>query len=524
MFGKKRFGSWVILTEIAVFALVMLLAIPGLAGDNGNEKPWYTGFMPILILLGVVAFVIWRLPKIKEERPGQLAHLEVDGYCARRAFNWLLLGASYAFLYWGRYNLNVAYTFIGGEEMVKNFNQVFYVGAAVYGVSFLINGPLTDRFGGRFSILIGCLGASIANLLMGVACWMNQTEQMSANSLFRSLIILYSINMYFQSYGAVAIVKANSTWFHVRERGVFGAVFGILIALGIYFAYDWTSDIIKKLGMPISWAFYAPAAALATAFILDLFWVRNRPSEAGFNDFNTEDASAYEKGPRLGPVAVFKIMLGSGVVMTIACVEFCSGFLRQAIMQQYRFFAKLTGESDSFVYDNWGLLLCCAGILGGVFAGTISDRVFHSRRPPVAAVLYIGMLFGSVGMCFLLGSSALGWLIIFMSLCVIGVHGMLSGTATQDFGGTKNVGICVGIIDGFVYAGTAAQSWLYTRTLPQGEVAGADNPANWWFWPIAMVPIALIGLILAYKARNAKPKSHVEREKEAQEAKAKQGG
>ena len=34
----------------------------------------------------------------------------------------------------------------------------------------------------------------------------------------------------------------------------------------------------------------------------------------------------------------------------------------------------------------------------------------------------------------------LGWTVIFMSLCVIGVHGMLSGTASMDFGGKKNAG------------------------------------------------------------------------------------
>ena len=174
-------------------------------------------------------------------------------------------------------------------------------------------------------------------------------------------------------------------------------------------------------------------------------------------------------------------------------------------MQLYRLFAKSTGGSDSFVYDNWGMLLCVAGIMGGVFAGTISDHVFGSRRGPVAAVLYVGMFIGSVVMCFLLGYPALGWLVIFMSLCVIGVHGMLSGTASMDFGGTRNVGIAVGIIDGFVYAGTAFQAILYANVLPKGGEHAAD-PANWFYWPVAMVPIALIGLLLSYRIRNAKPK------------------
>ena len=31
----------------------------------------------------------------------------------------------------------------------------------------------------------------------------------------------------------------------------------------------------------------------------------------------------------------------------------------------------------------------------------------------------------------------LGFIVVFMSLCVIGVHGMLSGTSTMDFGGRR---------------------------------------------------------------------------------------
>jgi hypothetical protein len=61
------------------------------------------------------------------------------------------------------------------------------------------------------------------------------------------LAILYSLDMYFQSFGAVSIVKVNAAWFHVRERGVQGGVFGILISLGIYFGYDWSRAIAKGM-------------------------------------------------------------------------------------------------------------------------------------------------------------------------------------------------------------------------------------------------------------------------------------
>jgi OPA family glycerol-3-phosphate transporter-like MFS transporter len=73
----------------------------------------------------------------------------------------------------------------------------------------------------------------------------------------------------------------------------------------------------------------------------------------------------------------------------------------------------------------------------------------------------------------------------------------------MDFGGKKNVGTAVGIIDGMVYLGTGAQSLYYGMTLPNGD--DAKNPANWHAWPTAMIPVALIGLVLAARLWNAKP-------------------
>jgi OPA family glycerol-3-phosphate transporter-like MFS transporter len=118
------------------------------------------------------------------------------------------------------------------------------------------------------------------------------------------------------------------------------------------------------------------------------------------------------------------------------------------------------------------------------------------------------MLVGSIAMVTVLGSPVLGGLVIVMSMCVIGVHGMLSGTASMDFGGTKNVGIAVGIIDGFVYGGTAAQAILYANILPAGGPEAADV-SNWTGWPIAMIPVAVVGLVLASRVWNAKPKPRV---------------
>lgn len=493
--------------------------------DRMKNVPFVGEFLPILILLVVVGIVIGRLPRVDL---GEHAHTKEFRW--RRITNWLPLGLTYAFLYMGRYNLKISkFAFEemsagdGGVLMGNDdFGWIFMVGTYVYGFSFLINGPLTDRFGGRFSILVGAAGAAVANVLMGLGAWTLLNDgpghEVVAKNFTAIYSVLYAVNMYFQSFGAVAIVKVNAPWFHVRERGVFGAIFGILISLGIYFAYDIGDLILESEALGLTWVFFMPALLLAIFWVIDFVHVRNSPGEAGLIDFDTKDASSGDDGAQRGAVDVFKMMLRNPIILTIAGIEFCSGFLRQAIMQWYRTFAKQTDGAlelkGDFVYENWGMLLCCAGILGGVFAGTLSDHLFKSRRGPVAAVLYGIMFIGSLFLVWGYQQWYVGWVVLFMSMAVIGVHGMLSGTASMDFGGRKNVGVAVGIIDGFVYMGTAIMSMTYAIVLPKEEldpsgaiVGPATDPDNWRAWPMAMVPLALLGLLLATRVWNATPQS-----------------
>ena len=520
---------------LITFLIASLIPAVAFAAEAAEKSPFVKSLQElaaILILLATVMFVVARLPKNKS-----ISH--APAYERRRRWNWLALGFIYAFLYMGRYNLTVSKYEFGKLNLMDtgDFGVIFGIGTLVYAFAFLINGPLTDRFGARLSILTGAGGAIVANILLGIvsleavrsggaigpmggvanaiaepffhafvglrAFFGISSGNTTASPLLPALSILYAVNMYFQAFGAVAIVKGNAPWFHVDERGVFGGIFGILISLGVYFAYDWNGLLLHVFKGQIQLVFFVPAAILAVVFLIGLVVIRNSPAEAGFRNFLTGDATAGEDDKPSNPIRVFAMMFKNPIIMTIAAIEFCSGFLRQAIMQWGYVYGKATGLKEIFVMQHWGLLLCCAGILGGMFAGTISDHLFESRRAPVAAVLYAGMVAGSLIMCLLIGNTMLMWVIILMSLAIIGVHGMLSGTMSMDFGGAKNAGIAVGIIDGAVYLGTAAMSFLYAWRLPEGDKA--KDSANWSEWPLWMIPLAVIGLVLAYCIRNAKP-------------------
>ena len=486
---RSRAGGWL------AIAAAMSWSSAALAAGEASSPSYLQKIGPILLLLVVVAFTVWRLPKV------DVGHSEA--YKRRRILNWLPLGLSYAFLYFGRYNLSAIVDLLEKQEILTKaqYGDIDGIGAWVYGFAFLINGPLADRFGGRATMIVGTAGSALCNAVMAFTMSQALSGAWDHDEVIRALTWSNAINMYFQSFGAVSIVKVNAPWFHVRERGVLGGLFGILISLGLYFAYDWSLALAKNYGFVVP--FSAPAAVLALASVAVALLIRDTPGQAGYPDFDTGDATSGQVG-RTPVIEVAKRMLSQRVVLIIIAIEFCSGFLRQGVMKWFRTYARAMGATDSFVYINWGMLLCCAGILGGVFAGFISDHVFHSRRGPVATVLYGGMLLGAIVGLFTLGTTQLGWAVIFMSLCVIGVHGMLSGTASMDFGGSKNAGVVTGIIDGFVYLGSGTQAFFYGRYLPSGDLA--KDPANWSIWPGAMIPVVIVGLLLCSSVWNAKPK------------------
>ena len=91
----------------------------------------------------------------------------------------------------------------------------------------------------------------------------------------------------------------------------------------------------------------------------------------------------------------------------------------------------------------------------------------------------------------------LGALAFFISLCVIGSHGLLSGTATMDFGGKKGTATAVGVIDGAVYLGTGIQSFAL----------GYLTSKDWSLWPVFLLPFAVIGFYFCTRIWHAKPRS-----------------
>lgn len=450
--------------------------------------------------------------------------LRHDGWFLHRRFiNWFPLGMTYSFLYMGRYNLAVAKNAFGSRMSNEEFGLIFAAGTLTYAFSFLVNGPLVDKIGGKRGILIAALGAAAANGALGTVTWLALSNRLQVH-LLAVFSLLYALNMYFQSYGAVSIIKVKAHWFHVRERGVFGAIFGTLISFGVYFAFDWGQAIINftKTEPPATnsrlaalihhlfvrpgtrvdatWSiFLVPAVILAGWALLDIWLIKDTPEEAGFPHLDPHDASSGKMHETYTTADLLKMVFFNRLMLMFAGVELTAGVLRNGIMQWYTIFAhEVRQPGAEMIATHWGLLLCIFGIVGGFVGGLISDKFFQSRRGPPATIFCALMFFMAILMAlslfshpFLVGVAAL-----LVVAAVTGVHSLMSGTAAADFGGRKATATCSGITDGFVYLGSGLQSigvgFLVTRY-------------GWNWWPGFLTPFALIGGFIAWRAWNELP-------------------
>jgi OPA family glycerol-3-phosphate transporter-like MFS transporter len=74
-------------------------------------------------------------------------------------------------------------------------------------------------------------------------------------------------------------------------------------------------------------------------------------------------------------------------------------------------------------------------------------------------------------------------------MAVIGVHSIMSGTATADFGGKKAAATATGIADAFSKLGSAIQAFA----------VGILATKSWSYWPMFLFPFTIVGLVFAIR-------------------------
>ena len=415
----------------------------------------------------------------------------------RRAVNWLTLGLTYSAMYMGRYNLSFA-----NKSLSTNYGwdktqigAIISAALTIYGLSAMFNGPLADRLGGRKAMLIGATGTVVFNFLFGLGAYLGFLG--TGTLLLGYFATVWSLNSYFQSYSALALIKVNASWFHISERGVFSAIFGSMIQSGRALIFFIGGVLVSIL--PWQWVFFVPAMVVAIMAFLTFKFVHNAPEDCGLAPLDVQDASSGDT-EAVSVKYVMKKVFTNPVMLTIAFAEFCTGFVRHGFEQWFpRYMQEVQHlPLESGVFQKGAGAVVIAGIFGAIFAGTISDWVFKGRRTPVALVGYVLQVICLAVVWKAPSITAVILAFVVNSFAISIVHSMLSGTASMDFGGKKAAATAAGLFGGMQYIGGAAvgvgMGWMLEHW-------------GWGTWGPSMIGFSAMGALLMFLLRNARPKT-----------------
>lgn len=184
----------------------------------------------------------------------------------------------YLFFYTGRHNFGWAAKDMAAELNIS-FASIGWISFAMligYAIGQLVNGNLADHFGARKMVPLGAFLSISANI--GVSYATN----------FYTVLLLWTLNGYFQSMAWAPGSKLIANWWGGKERG---KAFGFYtMAAGSSSAVTYLLSIML-LQQEFSWRylFRLPILLLLFAAIVFFIIARDKPSDKGFANTNETD-------------------------------------------------------------------------------------------------------------------------------------------------------------------------------------------------------------------------------------------
>ena len=404
----------------------------------------------------------------------------------------------YGMYYVCRLSLNVVKKPIVDEGIFSE-TELGIIGAVLfftYALGKFTNGFLADRSNINRFMATGLLVTALVNLCLGFV-----------NS-FILFAILWGISGWFQSMGAASCVVGLSRWFTDKERGSFygfwsashniGEAMTFIIVASIVSAFGWRygflgAGLVGLIGALIIWRFFhdTPQSKGLPAV--------NAPKET--KGMNTLEAEAFNRAQ--------KAVLRNPAIWILALSSAFMYISRYAVNSWGVFYLEAQkGYSTldaSFIIS----ISSVCGIVGTMFSGVISDKLFGGRRNVPALIFGLTNV---VALClFLLVPGVHFWVdALAMVLFGLGIGVLicfLGGLMAVDIAPRNASGAALGVVGIASYIGAGLQD-VMSGVLIEGNkvtVNGADvydfTYIN-WFW----IGAALLSVLLALLVWNARNK------------------
>ncbi|ARN84318.1 MFS transporter [Candidatus Nucleicultrix amoebiphila] len=354
----------------------------------------------------------------------------------------------YAAYYLVRQNFSMAIPSMG-EEFGYSKTQlgwVITIFSIIYGAGKFFNGYLSDRSNARYFMAFGLFGSALVSFTMCLS------------SSLGFLIMFWALNGWFQSMGWPPSARMITHWFSPKELGTKWSIWASSHMIGGAAIVAIAGWLIENYGWRS--AFYVPGvlAIIFSLFLLDR--LRDTPKALGLPTVETYKGDTQFLDPRederITMSEVWGMVLRNRYVWYMALANMCLYIPRMGIFNWAPTFLK-EYKSVTLMVAGWQVAgFELAGLVGGIFAGWMSDRIFLGRRGPVAAI-YLFLLTFTLALLWLVPA---GYPIVDAISCMLAgflVYGpqVLAGVAVADFASKRAVGVATGVIGVLGSIGTA---------------------------------------------------------------------
>lgn len=385
------------------------------------------------------------------------------------------------------------------EDGLFSETQLGIIGSClffVYAIGKLTNGFLADRCNVRRFMSTGLLCSAIINLVLGFT-----------NS-FYVFILLWGLNGWFQSMGAASGVVSLSRWYSNKERGTYYGFWSASHNIGEALTFISIALIVSWVG----WRYGMIGAGVIglLGFVMMLTFMRDTPQSQGLlldNKATVQDYTIPQKQSEDFNRAQ-KAVLRNPAIWTLALSSAFMYISRYAVNSWGVFYLQAQKGYDTLDASFIISISSICGIVGTVFSGVISDRLFSGSRNIPALVFG---LMNVVALCLFLLVPGIHFWVDALSMILFGLGigvliCFLGGLMAVDIAPRNASGAALGVVGIASYLGAGLQD-VVSGILIEGHktvVNGMDmydfTYIN-WFW----IGSALLSTLLALLVWNVKP-------------------
>lgn len=395
----------------------------------------------------------------------------------------------YGFYYVCRLSFNVVKKQIIDKE-IFDATELGLIGSGLffaYAFGKFANGVLADRVNVKRFMSTGLFVSAIANLILGFTTY------------FWFFFVLWTINGWFQSFGAPASVVSISRWTSDKDRGSLYGIWSSSHNIGEAITFVGTALIVSYFGW--MWGFRVAGILCILVSLLIYKFLHERPEVYGLPSPVEKDLSD-DRSIGVQQWEVFK----NPVVWILALSSAAFYVTRYAVNSWGIFFLETAKGYSSVEAGSIISVNSIFGIVGTFFSGILSDKLFKGRRSTPAMIF--GTIYVFATILFVFGptnylNDILSMILFGISLGVLLVY--LGGLMVVDICSKEVSGTALGVVGIASYLGAGIQDILSGYLIEENKMV-IDGQNIYDFGPVGMMWVggAMISLILVAFGSNTK--------------------